>query len=67
MDKTKKTVEWGNYDTVMLNLPEELLAYHIYRRDQKRTKNSGQEEKIIKSYLYREKKREMEMGRCLKM
>lgn len=67
-EEKKGHYPWETLDTTMLFLPEELLAYHIYRlmREAKNKKKNGnsQEKKYIKYYLSKDELETREVKTC---
>ncbi len=68
MDREKNEFPWETMDTTVLMMPEELLAYHLYRlkleETRKREKQIVNNRKTIVSYLVREKIEKEEKSRC---
>ncbi len=60
---SEEKIEWDYLDTNVLYMPDEIIVYHLYRRELlkklKKEKDVLMEEKIIKSYLTKTKNMEV--------
>lgn len=70
-EKEKNKYPWELLDATTIMNPIEILAYHtfLYREVKKSTSAKQNEDDlaIIISYLIKEKKKELEVGKCLQM
>lgn len=68
MIQEKKDFPWETMDTIVLMMPEELIAYHLYRlkkeNDHKKEKGILENRALLASYIGREKREKEEKSRC---
>jgi hypothetical protein len=69
-NKNTNRYQWDTLDVTVLVDPIEIIAYHLYRylnKVEKKESVTKQDLNIVKSYLRKESKKEVEVESCFRM